>query len=761
MLVGDVNITQPGRQITADKVTLYRSATTGQISSSTFVGKVNLREYGKIIVAKDGHWDIKLKLITLHNSVYRILRPIGSGGAVDAWGKARTIVRNDAGVLKLKQATYTTCSPANPSWVLWGSKTTLDKEAGRGTITNALLLVKNHPVFYLPYLSFPIDKRRKSGFLYPSLSYSGSSGLDTAVPYYLNLAPNYDALITPRIINQRGLLGQGLFRYLTPSSSGALDIRYIPSDNQFASFQKNSASKYKDNSSASYSLSRLTNANTSRGFFSYQNKTNINQHWSSTINLNYVTDDYFIQDFGDFSTINKDQLFNQADVSYAGETWRFSALMQAFQTLYPINQSPTAQGQYRRLPQLDLKGDFPDKKYGLDYQLSSQFVNFDYDHTYDPITKLPKASGSRINITPTISLPLRAAGSYFTPQVQLHTTLYSLKNNQVAPYLPPGSTPPGTMENSIQRAVPIISADSGLFLNRSANLFGNSYTQTLEPRFFYLFVPRNNQSNIPIFDTSLSAFNFDQLFATNRFSGYDLVGDANQASIAVTTRFLDAQTAEEKFSASIGQMYAFNKHTVWINRNCSSDPLAQHRISPTVAQLQYNLTANWSASANAAWDANVNRFNNGAVSINYNRDNNKIASLGYNFIKDGDYAATTAPTNGSAKQSNNLNRINLAVAWPIKENWSVVGNWNYNISHDHPQEYFYGVEYQNCCWAVRIVHGRAFIGTDPKNINNFKETIYLQFMLKGLSSIGTSNAGGILTSKIPGYKDNFSGLGAI
>lgn len=751
ILLGDVKLTQPGRQITADKLTFQRDEKSGEVNYGTLIGRVHLREYGKIIVANTGNWDAKTKLITLKNSVYRMLRPAQSGNPSNAWGVAHTIVRDDAGVLNLSKASYTTCAPDNSSWAIWSDKVTLDKNSGRGVATNSLFLVKDVPIFYFPYFNFPIDKRRKSGFLYPIFSYSNSLGFDVALPYYLNLAPNYDAMITPRLLTSRGLLAEGLFRYLTPKSSGVLDLRIIPHDNKFASFKRDSKAKYaqdaQNSNATNYALSRLQKASNDRGFISYQNKTNFNEHWAGNINLSYATDDYFLQDFYDFSSNNQDQLFNQVDVSYAGENWNFVALAQAFQTLHPINQSPASQDQYRRLPELSLKGDFPNQKYGFDYQLVTKFVNFDYDHLYDLASgsgsKRPIVTGSRVNLIPGVALPVRFGGGYVTPKVELFSAAYSLKNNFTADKV---------AKNSVYSNVPVLSVDSGLYLGRNISFFSNDYTQTLEPRLFYLFVPNTNQTNIPVFDGALSAFNFDQLFAHNRFSGYDLVGDANQVSMAITTRILDGATGEENFSASIGQMYAFRTHAICINGNCDIDPLAHHRISPIVGKIQYNLTHNWSASANAAWDPNVSRFNNGDVGVTYSGGVNQIARVSYNFVQDGDRAIATAQ---NYSNRNNLSRINLAVAFPIKERWNVVADWNYNISHGHPQEYFYGIEYQNCCWAVRVVQSRNFIGTDPNNGNVFKQALYLQFMLKSLSSVGTSNAGSMLAAQIPGYQDNF------
>lgn len=742
-LTGNVTITQPGRQVNADVATFYREANTGEISSGTLLGNVNLREYGKIIVANKGFWDACSQSFTLSNGVYRVVTPSPTG-TVNAWGRARRIVRDAQGVLKFNNATYTTCAPNTNTWRIWGNKITLNKKTGRGSITHAVVFFHKVPVFYAPYFNFPIDKERKSGFLYSSVGFSSNSGLDFSLPYYFNLAPNYDILITPRLLTNRGLLGEGLARYLTSSSHGELEVRYIPHDKKFTDFQKDSFNKYASSSLSAYSLSRLENANDNRGFVSYKNETIFNEHWSSNININYVTDDYFFQDFGGSPANEEDQLLNQVDVEYSGENWNFAALAQAFQTIHPVNQSPTSLEQYRRLPQIDFNGDIPNNAYGLDYQLQSEFVNFDYDHTRDTATGFLKPIGSRIYITPGVQLPLRWTGGYTTPQLQLDTTLYSLRNNVVNS---------GETKNNITRALPVFSIDNGITFVRNTNIFGKGYTQTLEPRIFYLFVPTHNQTDVPVFDSSLSTFGFDQLFSTNRFSGHDLVGDANQISVGLTTRFLDANSAEEKFRASVGQTYAFHRHNVCIKDpdtmevHCDDDPLTQHDISPVVGEVQYDWTPHWSATASSAWDPNDQKITSGAISVRYQNGVNRIFNLGYNFIKHGDFV--------TGDRSDNLNRINLSLAWPINDHWNVVGDWNYNVSHNHSQEYFYGLEYQSCCWAIRVVQDESFVGTDANNHDTFNHGVYVQFLLKGLGSTGSGSAGDILTAQIPGYQDNF------
>ena len=733
---GNVTLTQPGREITADELRFYRDPNTGKITNSTLVGHVNLRESGKAIVSNNAYWDLENQIITLYNAIYRIQTP-APGGNLDVWGHSKTIVRDKEEVIHLKKATYTSCPASNHSWKIWGNTVNLDKNTGRGTAVNTLLFIEDVPVFYWPYLDFPIDKRRKSGFLYPTFG-MGTDGADIELPYYFNLAPNYDATITPRYIGERGMLASGLFRYLTPENSGYVNLSLIPHDSKFANFRDDAQNQYVEN----HDLSLLENSKDYRGMLAIQNRAKYDPHWSSFLDINYVTDNYFLQDFSP-SLISKEdnQLPTQFDLNYANSNWTFLGRVQQFQTLNTVTRTPDAPYQYRRLPQLDLGGNFPQNPYGLAYQVNTDFVNFDFDHIHDPNTGNLVPTGTRLNLAPSASLPLNWAGGYFTPTLELDNTIYSLKNNVDSTQNPES--------DNITRSLPIFTADSGLYFNRNINLFSenNNYTQTLEPRIYYLLVPNHDQSDIPIFDSSITAFTFDQLFQPNRFSGYDVVGDANQISYALTSRFLDAFTAEEKAHASIGQTYAFTKHKVCIDNDCTADPLAQNYFSPVVANMEYYLNQKWDLIADAAWDPNKNEMNNDELTLKYHDKEKHIVSIGYNFIRNGD------PVPGF--QSSNLDRINLGVSWPLTEQWNLLGDWNYNLSHTHPETYFYGIEYENCCWAFRLVQSETYVGTDENNVKTYNRGIYVQFLLKGLGSIGSGDASDLITSQIPFYENKF------
>lgn len=754
ILIGHVKLSQSGRQINADQAYIYSDKLSGKMSLINMYGHVRYLEAGKLLTGTNAQLDLKNKTAEVENSIYRTDRP-ASYGMLHAWGKAKRIIREAANILHMRKATYTTCSPLVNSWHVKANKIILNKESGRGTASNATLYVRKMPIFYMPYFNFPIDKRRYSGFLYPTFGISNNNGFDLSIPYYLNLAPNYDATITPRWLSKRGTQLSGLFRFLNDSSSGYMEASYLPNDKVFTAFKQDATQKYGAVPFASSYLNRLKDYSNDRGKFNFNDGTRFNSHWSSSLDLNYVTDPYYFQDLGSnqFSIYN-DQLLNQADVNYNSDHWHFLGRLQAFQTLHQINQNIVLD-QYQRLPQLDLSADYPQQLYGLDYSLDSEFIYF--NHPSDFFTGAPYPVGERLHLAPGLSMPIIKSAGFFTPTLQIDETAYSLSNNSLPGLMANrtgvnvGSSP--AFPNHINRALPIFDVDTGLYFDRNINFWNHAYRQTLEPRVFYLYVPPNNQTQIPLFDTTLPTFDYTTLFRTNRFVGIDRIGDANQVAAGITTRFLDNYTGADKLDASVGEIYYFRKHSVCLYPDCGDDPTVSDRISPIVGRLSYNLTQAWSAIANTAWDPNQRQTINNGFHIQYMPIPGQVINVGYDYIRGGD------PINFTNIQSgeNNYNRIDLNTAWSLNQRWSVVADWNYNISHTHPQTYLYGLQYDTCCWAVRFVASKLLTAEDLMGNTTFQNTYYLQFLLKGLGNFGNNNSSNLLISTIPGYQDNFRG----
>lgn len=751
VLQGNVTVTQLGREAIADKAYINRDGKTGKISSIDMVGNVHMREAGKLTVAQAVHLDVKNNTATVENAVYRFSKEV-EVGALNAWGTLAHGFRNSAGVLDLYNATYSTCAPLNATWLVSAKHLHLDKEKGVGTARNTWLKVLNTPVFYLPYFRFPLDERRKTGFLFPTYSYSSNSGTSFSIPFYMNLAPNYDATLTPTYFSARGLQQNVNFRYLTDSSLGAFNLSVLPNDAEFASFKNTAPAQYAGIPNENVFLDALNDSPDTRTYFSFLDNTTFDPHWSSLLNINYVSDDYYFQDFGtNPAETTVDQLLNEADLQYQGENWHFLTRLQGYETLHPINEM-LVQNQYNRLPEVDLSGDYPNQAYGLDYQLDSQFVYFNQANNF--VTNLPVVTGDRLHLRPGISWPLANMSGYFTPQLQFDYTGYDLKNPN-NPGSANGQMPTFDNPSSANRELPMFNLDTGLFFDREFGLFGHEFRQTLEPRLFYLYVPDQNQSDLPEFDTTLPPFSFGQMFQTNRFTGFDRIGDANQVTLALTSRFLDDYTGEEKLSASIGAMYLFQQHHVMCDgTSCLPDPTVNENLSPIVGELSYNLNTNWNATADVAYDPNRFRVDNGSVNMNYSY-NKKLFTLGYYFVKDADISNQTINPGETTVQ--NLSRINVGISYPITSHWSALANWNYNITGNYPQGYFYGAQYDSCCWAMRAIASRNLLALNTSNQTQFDNEYYLQFQLKGLGNFGYNNPSSLLANALPGYVDEFQG----
>lgn len=754
-LSGNVVITQPGRLLHADKVYFYRDPKTGKITNMDLLGETKLQEPNLLIKAKKAHLNLNNQSGYFTHIIYRILlrnttllMGTNEGMPINAWGSASAVEQTHPGLIILHNSTYSTCSPVNPTWKLSAKKIILNRDIGRGKAYNTRLDFHGLPILYSPYLAFPIDDRRESGFLFPSLGTSSQSGLAIGFPYYWNIASNYDFLFTPTVLSKRGVQLNGQFRYLTRKSQGKVVANYLPYDRAAAQLTDQIPLLYPNTNPLIY-------PRTDRKALSWQDQHQWSPRWTSTVNFNWVGDDYYLEDFNEPSIIAINQLAQQAQLNYTGDIWNFTARIHRYQTLHPLNQSPV-NNPYNSLPEIDLNS-ITQNFHGFNVQINNQLSYFQRLNDPGELTKPPQAL--RLNVLPSISYPMRNKSAYLVPRVQLSVTHYNIKN-QVAGY-----------KSEIQRTIPLFSVDSGLYFDRQTSWGGHSYLQTLEPRLFYLNVPYRDQNNIPIFDSALIPFSYDSLFMTNRFSGFDRIGDANQISFALTTRLLDQYTGEEKLSASIGEIYYFENRRVFLcnplERQLSTPGILcanpftvvgktspTEKFSPIVGQINYNINALWSTTANIAWDPTSHDIINAAANIQYHPHPNQLFNINYGRIRFGDLFVTTPPTPPNSPQ-NDFNRLGFSFATPLKHQWSTVGGWNYNFSHKYSQSFFYGLQYDSCCWAFRVVAGRTFFALNQNNGPLFNNVVYLQFQLKGLSTVGISDITNFLTNNIPGYTDNF------
>lgn len=763
ILEGQVTISRAGQQMTARKAYLYRDPSTGKLSAVEMIGDVHFREPNTLIVARKGRYNFVTKTKTLMDLLYRtslsgrqILGPNVSEEEIreprkittlTAWGEAHEFSQAEPKVFEFSQSSFTTCPPINPAWQVQAGHIVLNKNTGRGYATNVRFLVKNMPIFYTPYISFPIDKRRKTGFLWPILGVSGKWGPYFLTPFYWNMAPNYDMTITPGILSKRGVQLSDRFRYLTHTSSGMTNLSVLPNDRYFANFQKRTiedpAYANSKDPVVQAELNRLSRYNDTRKSFFWRDDSRFNKHWSSHIDFNYAGDDYYMQDFGsNLNEITKNQLLQEGDLYFQSENWNFIGRLQTYQTLHPVIDAPVT-NQYRRFPQLILTGDYPDQPFGLEYFINNDIAHFEILKTPGSNTILPV--GNRFHTQPGINLPLYWPYFFINPRIQLALTDYSLHQTSFT-HAP----------NSKRRTVPIFDVASGLAFNRDVSIFGRAFDQTLEPQIYYTYIPYRNQASIPIFDTTVNTLTYDQIFNYNRFSGLDRIGDANQLGFGVTTRLIDRETGIEKMRFGIGDIIYFaNRRVTLCNSEnvCTDNPFnpSNHwRLSPISSMLNLNLIDFWSLMTNVIWNPISKQLDNTTIGLHFQREQ-RIFNLGYTYARNGDILSGIQ----TPESENNLKVSDFSFAWPVFRDISLVGRWSQNWNRRHLQNLLYGLQYDTCCWAFRMVGGRAFTGIDTNKNNQpqYNTEFYIQFALKGLGNVGRDPSG--ILSSINGYNTQF------
>ena len=551
------------------------------------------------------------------------------------------------------RVTYTTCPVGNEDWTIHAKDLRINRETGKASGHHVWLKFMRLPILYSPYFAYPIDKRRITGFLTPSFGSSDTRGFDFSIPYYWNIAPNYDLTVIPRIMTKRGFMIGGDFRYLFPHTQGHLAVEVLPYDQE----QKKT-----------------------RGQVAFYNKTKFNPYWNALADIRYVSDKHYINELGDSLSIASNRhMRSNASIDYRRGGMHFRTLAENWQTIDPTIDS--SDKPYRRLPQilLDYNRSF---KPWLFTGWNSEFVFFQHNERIDT---------QRLHLRPTLSFPWRTASAYVLPKISFDYIHYWF-------------AAAGGQES---RGLPIASLDSGLFLEKS---WGNQLLQTLEPRLFYLYIPYDNQKDIPIFDTSSNDFNFSQMFRINRFNGPDRLGDANQITVALTSRLLNEKNGDERLRASVGQIYYFRDRRVTL----PGQSVGTNYSSNLIAELDFQPFSTVSWRSGMQWDPHKNRFDRGEALLQYKNTEDYIINLGYRYRRD------------------RLQIIDGSFRLLVLPGFHAVGRWQYSIDDDITLESFLGVEAESCCWRVRLI-GRRYI----RDVNRQADTsIFAQLELKGLVSLG-------------------------
>ena len=589
---------------------------------------------------------------------------------------------------KLKDASITTCDAGQNDWFIDASEIEINERSKTVNATNATLEFKGVPVLFSPLINFSFNNERKSGFLAPNIGTTSRSGFETSVPYYINLSPTSDATITPRYFSKRGLQLQGEYRYLDENYSGISSAEILNSD---------------------------SNASDSRRYFvkiNHQHK--LAKGLTGSIKVEKVSDDNYFSDLESLISVTSQvSLPQELQLNYTNEDWDVKLIAQKFQNL--STSSP-----YERLPSISASySNYNEDSLGLsqfETNLKLSLIQFDRNNDY---TGLDNTKGTRFVAKPSIAAPFEKDYGYIIPKVSMSLSSYNLED---------GST------SSKEFAIPTMSLDGGFFLDRQFKFGENSFTQTLEPRAFYTYTPYKNQSMLPMFDTGLLDLNQNSIFTENQFVGGDRVIDANQFTIAATTRFID-DNGTERLSGTLAQRFYINGRKVlnevqFANSVYQSDTtdlfmLAFARLSPSLTldtELQYN--------------PDEGSTNRATVSTNFTPQPGKLIDASYRLIR--------SPS-GSI---NDIKQINIAGQWPVGKGYSTVGRYNYDLKKSGVVEALGGLSYDAGCWSSSVLLHRLSLATTEKS--NY--TLFFQLELGGLGSLGTSKASlvDVINRNVPG-----------
>ncbi|SNB59062.1 LPS-assembly protein [Marinobacter sp. es.042] len=676
-LQGDVRIRQGGFQVTGSEARYSQ-----QEGAVSVQGPLVSRGDGFLLTGENANYDVDSGRLDINTATFLFHGP-------EMRGRAGSLSRISEEQVVIADGFLTTCGPSQNDWAIVASDIRLDRAQGFGTAKHVRLEVLDVPVFYWPWASFPIDDRRKSGFLYPQFgSSSAGSGGFLAVPYYFNLAPHYDATLTPQYIHGRGPFNEVEGRYLSSLGETTLQLGYIGND---SAFQEDNPGE----SGERWALDATTRAAFGRG-------------WRGYGDFSVVSDEDYLSDLNRSLEINQaTHLQRKGGVSYRSDKQYFDAYLNDYQTI--SDRIADVDKPYAQLPEVIYAGQ---TGAGIvEANLESQYTVFYRDN--EALTGLDRANGQRFRARPELALPMRALWGFSRPSVSVDYTRYNLDDYVLG-------------DGSFDRTVPVAEWDNGLYFDRQSRLFDVPYNQTLEPRLYYAWADADpDQNDIPDFDTDLQTFRFEQLFRPDRFTGGDRVGDANQLTVALTSRFNDLLTGAERARFSIGQVQYFEDREVTL----FGEGAGTRSRSPLAGEVVLNPLDTLEIRSSGLWDPDTGDTEEGRSQLTFHStDYRYLASVGHTYSR------------GELEQSD------IAAVFPVSDRVSLIGRWVYDSDLDRTVGSLAGLEYNNCCWSVQVVHQNYL--TDDRELDS---RILFQIQLKGLG--GSDGASSSISEAIYGFDE--------
>ncbi|MDV2861167.1 LPS assembly protein LptD [Phytobacter ursingii] len=709
---GNVDINQGNSRLRADEVQLHQKQVEGQpdpVRTVDALGNVHYDDNQVILKGPKAWSNLNTKDTNVWQGDYQMVGRQGRGDAdlMKQRGENRYTI--------LENGSFTSCLPGSNTWSVVGSEVIHDREEQVAEIWNARFKLGPVPVFYSPYLQLPVGDKRRSGFLIPNAKYGTKNGFEFYLPYYWNIAPNFDATITPHYIQKRGSTQwQNEFRYLTQAGTGLVEFDYLPSD-----------SVYQDDYPAE--------SNRHRWLFYWNHFGVVDQVWRFNVDYTKVSDPYYFNDFSSKYGNSTDGYATQKfSMGYWLENFNATVSTKQFQVFNRENSNS-----YAAEPQLDVNyykndlGPFDAHLYGQ----AVHFVNTNGNY--------PEAT--RVHLEPTLNLPLSNNWSSLNTEAKLMATHYQQTNLDA--YNAANNT---DYKDSVNRVLPQFKVDGKLIFERDMTL-AEGYTQTLEPRAQYLYVPYRNQSGINNYDSSLLQSDYSGLFRDRTYGGLDRIASANQVTTGVTSRIYD-DAAVERFNVSVGQIYYFTEsRTGDDNINWEKDNKTGSLV--WAGDTYWRISDRWGLRGGVQYDTRLNNIANSSASVEYRRDEDRMVQLSYRYASP-EYIQATLPNFATVEQyKDGISQVGAAASWPIVDRWSVVGAYYYDTNTSKPADQMLGLQYNSCCYAIRVGYERKINGWE-NNQSKYDNVIGFNIELRGLSSnygLGTHQ---MLRSNILPYRSS-------
>ncbi|EJF22938.1 TPA: LPS assembly protein LptD [Citrobacter freundii] len=716
VFTGNVDIAQGNSRLQADEVQLHQKQAEGQpepIRTVDALGNVHYDDNQVILKGPKGWSNLNTKDTNIWEGDYQMVGRQGRGKAdlMKQRGENRYTI--------LENGSFTSCLPGSDTWSVVGSEVIHDREEQVAEIWNARFKLGPVPVFYSPYLQLPVGDKRRSGFLIPNAKYSTNNYFEFYLPYYWNIAPNMDATITPHYMHRRGgIMWENEFRYLTQAGAGLMEFDYLNSDKV-----------YEDDNPK--------DDNSRRWLFYWRHAGVMDQVWRFNVDYTKVSDTSYFNDFDNKYGSSTDGYATQKfSVGYAVQNFDATVSTKQFQVFDAANSNS-----YSAQPQLDVNyyqndvGPFDTRVYGQ----AVHFVN-----TND---NMPEAT--RVHLEPTINLPLSNNWGSVNTEAKLLATHYQQTNLDW--YNANNTT---KLDDSANRVMPQFKVDGKMVFERDMNMLAPGYTQTLEPRAQYLYVPYRDQSHIYNYDSSLLQSDYSGLFRDRSYGGLDRIASANQVTTGVTSRVYD-DAAVERFNISVGQIYYFTEsrtgddHTEWENDDKTGSLV-------WAGDTYWRISDRWGLRSGIQYDTRLDSIATSNSSIEYRRDENRMLQLNYRYASP-EYIKAAVPSRDvtNAQYENGISQVGAVASFPIADRWSIVGAYYFDTNVNKEADSMLGLQYNSCCYAIRFGYERKLNGWDNTQKHAiYDNTIGFNIELRGLSSnygLGTNQ---MLRSNILPYQSS-------